>query len=262
MSRQPSRWWVLCLLGLCAAAAAREDRNAQKLAEMDSRLLRIERILNNQSLLELSQRSDAMQQDIRALRGQLEELQHSVEVLRNQQRDFYADLDKRLQALEGAGAPAAVSGAPPAPSASSPPPPAGGDRERAGDGPEPARAYKASLDLLKAGKYSDAATGLTKFIKDYPQSGMLDNAQYWLGEAHYVLKDYPQAVRDFQTVLEKYPSSRKIPDAMLKLGYAHYELKNNREAREILQRLAQQYADTNSGKLAQQRLAKMDAEGR
>lgn len=253
MSKRPSRWWLICVLGLstCAMAARERDETVQKLTELDGRLLRIERVLNNQSLLELSQRNDAVQQELRALRGQLEQLQHEMETIRNQQRDFYGDLDKRLQALEGGGGAAPAAAAPVA-TPVAPTAPAGNDQA----------AYQAAFELLKAGKYSEAAAGFTRFTSDYPQSALLDNAQYWLGEAHYVLKDYPRAVQDFQTVLNKYPSSRKVPDAMLKLGFTQYELKNNREAREVLQRLVQQYGDTTSAKLAQQRLAKMDAEGR
>lgn len=245
---------LICLaaLGGQAQAAREKDETVQKLTEMDGRLLRIERILNTQSLLDLAQRNDALQTELRALRGQLEELQHSLETLRDQQRDMYGDLDKRLQALEGGGATlAAPPGAAPA-GVAAPVPASGGDRE----------AYQAAFELMKASKYNDAAAAFSQYLARYPQGSMLDNAQYWLGEAHYVLKDYPQAVRDFQTVLDRYPDSRKVPDALLKLGYTHYETKNYREARDVLRRLVQQYGDTASAKLAQQRLAKMDAEGR
>jgi tol-pal system protein YbgF len=122
-------------------------------------------------------------------------------------------------------------------------------------------AYQTAFNLLKDSKYNEAADAFTKFLTTYPQSGLLDNAQYWLGEAHYVLKDYPQAQRDFQSVLTNYPNSAKLPDALLKLGYTDYELKNYKEARANLKRVAEQYPETNSGKLAQQRLAKMTAEG-
>src|SRR6202044_3927655 len=62
---------------------------------------RVERIVNNQSLLQLSQRLDAIEAQMRQLRGELEELQNSNDMLRKQQRDLYADLDKRLTALQG-----------------------------------------------------------------------------------------------------------------------------------------------------------------
>lgn len=251
-------WLLICLTVFVGQvhAAREKDETVQKLTEMDGRLLRIERILNTQSLLDLAQRNDALQAELRALRGQVEELQHSLDTLRSQQRDMYGDLDKRLQALEGGGAVLSMPpGAAPAGAAASAPvsvPAPGGDRE----------AYQAAFELMKAGKYNDAAAAFSQYLARYPQGSMLDNAQYWLGEAHYVLKDYPQAVRDFQTVLDRYPDSRKVPDALLKLGYTQYETKNYREARDVLRRLVQQYGDTASAKLAQQRLAKMDAEGR
>lgn len=251
MNKHRTAWWLICLMGLSACATARDreqDPTVQKLTELDGRLLSIERILSNQSLLELSQRNDSLQMDLRALRGQMEELQHSVETLRDQQRDLYGDLDKRLQALESTGAVASTA----APASAGAAATAGGDNE----------AYQTAFNQLKNGKYNEAAAAFTQFLANYPQSGIRDNAQYWLGETHYVLKDYPQAARDFQTVLDRYPESRKIPDALLKLAYTQYELKNYKEARATLKRLTQQYADSSSAKLGQQRLAKMDAEGR
>lgn len=233
---------LVCSLLLSACATPREqDPTWQKLTEVDGRVLRIERVINNQSLLDLAQKNDALQSDLRSLRGQLEELQHSVDTVRDQQRDVYADLDKRVQTLEGNRA--AAQSAQAASQVI--------DRD----------AYQTAFNLLKDSKYNEAADAFTKFLTTYPQSGLLDNAQYWLGEAHYVLKDYPQAQRDFQAVLSNYPNSAKLPDALLKLGYTDYELKNFKEARANLKRVAEQYAETNSGKLAQQRLAKMTAEG-
>ena len=228
-----------------------QDPTVQRLTEMDGRLLRIERVMSNQSLLDLSQRNDALQNELRGLRGQLEELQHALEASRNQQRELYGDLDKRLQALE-AGRGSAVPVAAPTAAAAPASAPDGGDRA----------AYQTAFDQLKDGKYTEAANGFTRFLSAYPQSQLADNAQYWLGEAHYVLKDYPQALRDFQAVLQKYPDSRKAPDALLKIGYCQYELKNYRDARDALNKLVQQYPETSSARLAQQRIAKLDGEGR
>lgn len=234
---------LLCSLLLSACTTPREqDPTWQKLTEVDGRVLRIERVINNQSLLELAQKNDGMQNDLRSLRGQLEELQHSVDALRTQQRDVYADLDKRVQAMESnrAAAQSAIAAT------------QVNDRD----------AYQTAFNLLKDSKYTEAADAFTKFMTTYPQSGLLDNAQYWLGEAHYVLKDYPQAQRAFQAVQANYPNSAKLPDALLKLGYTYYELKNYKDARATLKQVADQYAETSPGKLAQQRLAKLTAEGR
>src|ERR1044072_2044633 len=93
----------------CATTPPEEDPVVQKLTELDSRLLRIERVLANQSLLDLSQRLESVQNEARLLRGVLDEVQHQVQQQGTQQRDMYGDVDRRLAALEGDGARAAAS---------------------------------------------------------------------------------------------------------------------------------------------------------
>jgi tol-pal system protein YbgF len=233
----------------CASTPPEEDPVVQKLTELDGRLLRIERVLANQSLLDLSQRIEAAQAEARTLRGQLDELQHTLAKTQDQQRDMYGDVDRRLAALEGTG------GGGPAPGSvrdTGLPVPQGDDRAN----------YQAAFDLLKDAKYPEAISGFKQFLTTFPTSALADNAQYWLGEAHYVSKQYPDALRDFRTVLEKYPDSRKIPDALLKIGYCNYELKNWAEARSALSQVVQRFGDTTAARLASQRLAKMESEGR
>ncbi|WP_198683757.1 tol-pal system protein YbgF [Peristeroidobacter agariperforans] len=246
-------------VGLIAAAAAvlsgcvttppEADPTVQKLSELDSRLLRLERVLANQSLLDLSQRIEAAQSETRVLRGQLDELQHQVTQSQTQQREMYGDVDRRLSALEGNPGAAASTVVPPAGGL---PIPQGDDRAN----------YQAAFDLLKDAKYPEAINAFKQYLTTFPNGPLADNAQYWLGEAHYVTKQYPDALRDFRTVIEKYPESRKIPDALLKIGYCNYELKNWTEARSALSQVVQRFGDTTAARLASQRLAKLDSEGR
>ena len=69
---------------------------------------------------------------------------------------------------------------------------------------------------------------------------MADNAQYWLGEAYYVNKSFPEALVAFQRVVDNYPQSRKLPDALLKIGYCNYELKDYSAARAALSQVVDQ----------------------
>jgi tol-pal system protein YbgF len=229
------------------AATPEQDPVVQKLTELDSRLLRIERVLANQSLLELSQRVEAAQNEARVLRGQLEELQHVVTRNQEQQRELYNDVDRRLATVEGGGARAAASATG---GAAGLPVPEGDDRSN----------YQAAFDLLKDGKYPEAVNAFKQFMTTFPQSPLLDNAQYWLGEARYVTKQYNDALRDFRAVIDKFPESRKVPDALLKIGYCNYELKNWADARSALNQVVQRYGDTTAARLASQRLAKMEVE--
>jgi tol-pal system protein YbgF len=232
----------------CATAPPEADPVVQKLSELDSRLLRIERVLSNQSLLDLSQRIEATQSEMRLLRGQLDEMQHNLNKTQDQQRELYADVDRRLSSLEGGTQP----GVGPASASGGLPIPQGDDRAN----------YQAAFDMLKDGKYPEAISGFKQYLTTFPNGALVDNAQYWLGEAHYVTRDYPQALRDFRAVVDKYPESRKIPDALLKIGYCNYELKNWADARAALNQVVQKFPDTTAARLASQRLAKMEGEGR
>ncbi len=239
---------ALSILTACASTPPEQDPTYQKLSELDGRLLRIERVMTNQSLVDLAQRNEALQTEVRTLRGQVDELKFAADSQRDQQRDLYADLERRLQAVEGGGGAAANA---PKVSAGSLPVPEGNDRAN----------YQAAFDRLKDSKYDEAVKGFKQFLVSFPDSQLADNAQYWLGESHYVMKDFAQAQRDFRTVLDKYPESRKLPDALLKLGYCDYELKNWKEARASLTQVVQKFSDTTAARLASQRLAKMESEG-
>lgn len=239
---------VAAILSGCATTPPEADPTVQKLSELDSRLLRIERVLANQSLLDLSQRIEAAQAETRVLRGQIDELQHQATQSQTQQREMYADVDRRLSALEGNPGAAASTVTP----AAGLPIPQGDDRAN----------YQAAFDLLKDAKYPEAINAFKQYLTTFPNGPLADNAQYWLGEAHYVTKQYTDALHDFRTVIEKYPESRKIPDALLKIGYCNYELKNWAEARSALNQVVQRFGDTTAARLAGQRLAKLDSEGR
>src|ERR1700761_8573002 len=93
----------------CASAPAADDPIQLKLNDIDARVTRIERIISNQSLVELAQHLDQVQADVRQLRGRVEELEYSSEAMRKQQRDLYSDLDKRIAALGGGSAGAAAA---------------------------------------------------------------------------------------------------------------------------------------------------------
>jgi len=246
---------AICAVLAGCATAPEQDPVVQRLTELDSRLLRIERVLSNQSLLQLSQGVESSQNEVRTLRGQIEELQHNLGRTQDQLREQYADADRRLSQLEsgggaiGGGASAGASGGG---SSAGLPIPQGDDRAN----------YQAAFDLLKDGKYAEATSAFRQFMTTFPDSVLADNALYWLGESYYVTKQYGEALKSFRTVVDKYPASRKMPDALLKIGYCNYELKNWGEARAALNQVVQQYADTTAARLASQRITKMEGEGR
>lgn len=244
---------VVAICGLAALGAAcatvppEQDPVLLKLNDLERRLAAVERVVQNDSLVTLVTRVDALQQENAELRGMVEELAHQSESTGERQRDLYVDLDQRLQRLEQAGG---GDGAPLRPGQL--PLPSGSDRDN----------YQAAFELLKDGRYEDAATAFKQFLVTYPNSELADNAQYWLAESFYVTQKFSQALPAFEAVVSQYPRSGKVPDALLKIGYCNYELKRWDAARTALTRVRGDYPDTTAARLAIQRLERMDTEKR
>ena len=261
----PSLCFALLLAG-CASNPA-DDPVQIKLNDLDTRLGGVERVVSNQSLVDMSRRIDALEAQLRELRGSVEVLQNGSDTARKSQRDLYADLDRRLRVLESganaasgaagtSGAPGTVGTAGAAVGASGAS--AGSAAGVAGDDQA---AYNAAFDKLKGGSYADAIAGFQELMNRYPSSSLLDNAQYWIGEAYYVTRDYDHAAAAFRTVGERWPASRKAPDALLKLGYTQFEQKHLTAARATLQQVVARFADSEAARLAQERLRKLPPEG-
>jgi tol-pal system protein YbgF len=237
---------LVVLLAGCSLTRSGPDPVQVKLDDIDARLTKIERVMSNQSLLQMAQTQDALQADVRTLRGRVDELQNSIEQMRKQQHDLYADLDRRM------GSGGAVA-APPGPSSSS-----GTAAAAASSAASPEQqAYVPAFEALKNQNYPAAIAGFKQYLASYPTSDLADNAQYWLGEAYYVSRDYDNAASAFRAVGERWPNSRKAPDALLKLGYTQYEQKHYAEARATLTQVTQRYAGSDAARLASERIKRL-----
>ena len=262
---------AVLLTALLASPAWADRRTDERVQALEARMDRVDRLMDNNALLDLVTRMDAMQEELRQLRGQNEELAHQVDMLRQRQRELYLDLDRRIQEAEAAGVsasrPAAtppMTGAAPAevPAPDTAPATAAAPAAAASQASTGERdAYKAAFNLLKDGQYPQAIASFQAFLQRYPQSGYAGNAQYWLGEANYVSKDYAAAVTEFRKVLDSYPDSTKVPDARLKLGFTYYELGEWDKARATLTEVTTEHAGSSVARLAEQRLARMQREG-
>ena len=244
---------------LAGAAGARDPSPTEiKLNDIDVRLGRVEAVVNNQSLLEMARRIDELETQLRSLRGAQEEAQNGSDALRKQQRDLYADLDRRLTALETAVRSGAASAGSPDPAVNVAGRPAATGSAGAGAGvSDEQAAYNRAFDTLKGGNYGAAIGQWQDFQKAYPNSRLQENAQYWLGESFYVTRDYDAAMSAFKTLVDHWPDSAKAPDALLKLGYSQYEKKRTAEARATLQQVQARYPGTDAARLAADRLDKI-----
>jgi len=90
--------------------------------------------------------------------------------------------------------------------------------------------YNAAFALLKNREFAQSEKAFSAFLKNFPDSDLIPNALYWLGETYYVQGQYEQAVGQFADVFTKHPQSNKAPDALLKMGLAMVSLNKKQEA--------------------------------
>ena len=244
--------------------------------DLDERLKRLERLIGSEGLLRLFEEVESLGTEVRELRGQLEVQAHTIEQIKQRQRQLYLDTDQRLQKIESAP-PAQAAGPSPQPSVPAAPSPAPASRtaEGAVPTPDPApaagaaasttettgvdpfaeqQAYQGAFDLLKAGRYEDAAGAFKQFIVEYPSGSYADNAQYWLGETYYITRRFAESVQEFQRLVAQHPNSQKLTHALLKIGYAHHELGNKAEAERVLGELVARHPQSAAAGLARKRL--------
>lgn len=272
---------------------AREQINVlrQQVSEMEARIAKMEQALNGQALLELYAQVETLGLELGKLNGQIEMLNNDNAVLQKRQRDFYIDLDNRLRQIEQPGkqssaAPAQESEGFSDYSAAASPPvkeqaavssaheimpetvsSAGAASFDASDsnavpanelsppGPAENSAYKEANDLFKNGEYAGAIAQFEGFLENYPQSNLAPGAAYWIGNAHYALRDYQLAINAQRKLIAKYPDSSKVPDAFLNMATSQLEMGDSKASKQTLESLLAKYPDSEAAKKAKQRLA-------
>lgn len=251
-------------------------------------MTRLGRLIDNRAMLEMIQQVDNLAEEISLLTGEIEQQGHDLADIKKRQRELYLDVDRRLRDLESGASAQAPTGSITVPQID-PQLPATTSSSQATLPEAPAvvvpeatvsqqstasvtqtpsvtqseekAAYQAAFDTLKEGRYKKAKTELKTFLTRFPNSSYAGNAQYWLGEAHYVTRNFEQGAIEFTGVLNNYPGSNKVPDAMLKLGYTFYELRQFPQSKEILEDLRKRYPKATAARLAAKRLDRIRKEG-
>lgn len=228
---------------------------------------------------DLEYRMGLVDDQFRMMTGQFEELGHRILLLEQRIEKLVADMDFRLGELEQAatapaGAPDTSAPAPetaypsvddlvegsPAPSGEPAPLlPVGSDQEQ----------YEFALAQVRTMQQSAGTQGLDQaveraqrsleaFIAGNPDSTLVVNASYWLGEVHYFAQDYERAMVIFARNYEKSPEGRKAPENLLKLAMSLSNLGRASDACQALREMRTKFPDTTES-LAQKANAQWSA---
>lgn len=216
-------------------------------------------------------RLDEIETQMRSFTGRLEETNHAITELNRKLDTLASDIEVRFRTA-GPAAAGAAPGAAGQPGAPAEPPAAAaapttrgvlgtiplGDVEK-GD-PAAARSgaatqqaaivlpkgsaqdqYRYATSFLAKSDWAGAEKALKAFLAAHPKGELAGNAQYWLGESHYVRGDYNNAALAFAKGYKDFPKSAKGPDNLLKLGLSLANLKKTDSACATFERMSKDF---------------------
>lgn len=189
------------------------------------------------SLLDLQTQIETLRMEHAKLRGQNEQLLRDVADLQRRQKDIAQGVDERLRQFEPAKV--TVDGL-----------------EFQADADEK-RDFEAALAVFRAGKFADAKTAFAGFVRQYPRSGYVPSARFWLGNAQYAAREYKEAIGNFKVLLSEAPGHARAPEAALSIANCQIELKETRTARKTLEDLLRDYPQSEAAVAAKERLSRL-----
>jgi len=117
--------------------------------------------------------------------------------------------------------------------------------------------YTEGMTLVAAEHPEEGRKILQEFLSAEPNSVLVPNALYWIGESHYVDKNYPQAILSFKEVTRRYPKHHKAAAALLKIGMSYAMLGEKDNAVLYLRALLQDFPKSEPAPAARKKLAEL-----
>ena len=114
--------------------------------------------------------------------------------------------------------------------------------------------YKDAYETLQKGDLEKARRKFEAFLKQYPNTELSDNAQFWIGETYYLKKDFEKAILEYEKAITKYPEGDKVPAALFKQALAFLELGEKSSARDLLKRVIDRYPHSEQAEMAKKKL--------
>ncbi|WP_422204477.1 tol-pal system protein YbgF [Acidovorax sp.] len=189
------------------------------------------------SLLDLQTQIETLRVEQATLRGQNEQLLRDVGELQRRQKDIAQGVDERLRQFEPVKV--TVDGL-----------------EFQADAAEK-RDFEAALAIFRTGKFAEANTAFAGFVRQYPRSGYVPSARFWLGNAQYAAREYKEAIGNFRLLMSGSPGHARAPEAALSIANCQIELKETRAARKTLEDLLRAYPQSEAAVAAKERLSRL-----
>lgn len=117
--------------------------------------------------------------------------------------------------------------------------------------------YNQGMTLVRAEKGEEGRAILSTFLETDPQSALVPNAVYWIGESYYLEKNYPQAILTFKDVTRRFPKHHKAAAALLKIAMSYQMLGENDNATLYLRALLKDHPKSEPAPAARKLLSEL-----
>jgi len=214
-----------------------------------------------------------LKNEIRELRGIVEEQGYQLQQIVNRQRELYRDIDNRLAEQSNKETATGQGTSVPATNINS-----GQNAGSTGIGVKPTTTtlttptepqvvdnnqirseYDQIFPLVRNKRFDDAIAGYQQFIANYPDSIYVANSKYWLAQIYSVQRRIDEAEREYLSVAQQYPDSSKASDAWLKLGQLYESQNQSEKALNAYNQVVTQYSNSTAAQMAVNRLQALKA---
>jgi len=206
---------------------------------------------------EIKRLGDTLAEQNAFLRKALQDRRIQDDALQTAIKEFserVSDLEQRLQ-QQPAPAPAVPAPAAPQPEGSAAAPaPAAAPPVAAAPPPPPRELYSQAYADYARGNYDLAIQEYREYLRNYPNTDLSDNAQYWIGECYFSKGRYNEAVAAWDDLMRDYPASDKLPDARYKKAVTLERLGRRREALVEYRNVVERYPNSEAGRKAREKL--------
>lgn len=114
--------------------------------------------------------------------------------------------------------------------------------------------YKDAYETFYKGNLEGARRKFEAFLKQYPNTVLSGNAQFWIGETYYQKKDFEKAILEYEKAITQYPEGGKIPVALFKEALAFLELGDKGNAGRLLRGVIERFPHSDQAEMAKKKL--------
>ena len=193
----------------------------------------------------LATQSQGLSDNMQDLQARVGKVSQQVSDVQN----LLQSIDAKIPGGTGTGTPTATpTGSAPAPQAGAP---------SATPGISSDTLYQNALRDYNSGRYDLSRQEFSDFLKNFPDSDLAGNSQFYLGEIDFSQANYQDALAAYDMVIVNYPKSYKLAAASLKKGEAMLALGQKASAIRQFRSVVSRFPGTDESKRAESHLRQL-----